>query len=466
MIHVKAGIEGIRWPSIPTTFGRTIMSILYQLEQSQWWPPEAIREFQFEQLRAVIQHAYDTVPWYRQRFNECGLAASDVVNSDDWRRVPLLSREDIQQAGHELHSSQLPESHGRTHSKITSGSTGRPVMTLGTDVTGLFWQVFTLRDHLWHERDFQQTLAVIRYVSQGSADPPDGRRFSNWGPGTDSLIETGPCGLLSIASTVSEQADWLVRQQPAYLLTYPSSVQALARHCAQHGLNLPALHHVRTFGEIVEPGTREDCERNWGAQLVDVYSTQEVGYVALQCPVSGLYHVQAEDLLVEILDDEGNPCSPGEVGRVILTTLHNFAMPLLRYDVGDYAEVGERCPCGRGLPVLRRIMGRQRNMFVLPSGERIWPSFELDHLQGLEDVAPVNQFQVIQRDLHNIEVKLVAARHLTAIEEDRVRTMLDAWFRNQFQISFAYVDEIPRSPHGKYEEFRCDVASANAGADA
>ena len=117
-----------------------------------------------------------------------------------------------------------------------------------------------------------------------------------------------------------------------------------------------------------------------------MYSSQEVGYIALECPTGESYHVQAENVLVEVLDDQDRPCSPGDVGRVVVTALHNFATPLLRYDIGDYAEVGAPCPCGRGLPALRRIMGRQRNMALLPTaaaaGRRSswraptkWPTF-------------------------------------------------------------------------------------------
>ena len=127
---------------------------------------------------------------------------------------------------------------------------------------------------------------------------------------------------------------------------------------------------MRTFGEILEPVCRATCQQVFGVKVVDMYSSQEVGYIALQCPEHEHYHVQAENLLVEVLAEDGRGCGPGEVGRVVVTTLHNFAMPLLRYDIGDYAEVGASCPCGRGLGVLTRILGRQRNLLVLPDGRR------------------------------------------------------------------------------------------------
>ena len=143
----------------------------------------------------------------------------------------------------------------------------------------------------------------------------------------------------------------------------------------------------------------------------------EVGYIALQCPQHEHYHVQFETLIVEVLDSAGTPCAPGEVGRVVLTTLHNFAMPLVRYAIGDYAEAGEACDCGRGLPVIKRIMGRDRNMLTKPDGSQHWPSFPAEIWTA---VAPIRQFRLIQKSLDRIEAQFVAADELGREQRDRL----------------------------------------------
>jgi phenylacetate-CoA ligase len=185
-----------------------------------------------------------------------------------------------------------------------------------------------------------------------------------------------------------------------------------------------------------------------------MYSTNEVGYVALQCPVSGLYHVQSEDVMVEIVDDSGRPCSVGETGRVVVTSLHNFKMPLIRYDLGDYATVGENCHCGRTLPALERIVGRTRNMLKLPSGRTAWPGFPMDTLVRLD---AIRELRMIQHSLEEIEVELVLARPLTATEEtslaDAVRTRL----RHPFRVRLTPVGRIERGPGHKREDFECRV---------
>jgi phenylacetate-coenzyme A ligase PaaK-like adenylate-forming protein len=127
--------------------------------------------------------------------------------------------------------------------------------------------------------------------------------------------------------------------------------------------------------EVLDPSMKEDCERHWGAPVVNSYSAKEIGAIALQCPEHGRMHIQSESLLVEILDETGRACGPGEIDRMVISDLHNFAMPLILYEIGDYAEMGEPCPCGRGLPVLQRVLGRTRNRVRLPSDAYIWPRF-------------------------------------------------------------------------------------------
>src|SRR5690606_42070577 len=133
----------------------------------------------------------------------------------------------------------------------------------------------------------------------------------------------------------------------------------------------------------------------WQLEIKVIYSAEEVGYIAHQSPQDESYLVQAEHVIVEVLDADGAPCLPGEVGQVVVTTLNNFARPLIRYALGDYARVGGPAACGRGLPVLQDIRGRQRNMLRLPDGNRIWPRTGFkEYAAG----APVVQHQLVQLD--------------------------------------------------------------------
>ena len=185
-----------------------------------------------------------------------------------------------------------------------------------------------------------------------------------------------------------------------------------------------------------------------------MYSCQEVGYIALQCPDHPHYHEQSENVLVEILDAEGKPCGTGESGRVVLTDLHNFAMLLIRYDIGDFAEVGEPCACGRGLPVLNHVIGRVRGMLTLADGARIRPDFGGPYFR---EIADIQQNQIIQKSRDTLEVRLVVPGGLNERETDNLRQLILAQLGHPFELEFSYHEEIPRSTGGKFEDFRSEL---------
>lgn len=444
----------VAWPALPGPGPALTAALLQQLEQSQWWPAEELRRQQLLQAGALLDHAYRQLPFYRDRLAEAGHLPGRPPTPEVWARIPILTRAELQQAGEALYCPELPEGHGATYELSTSGSTGRPVKVRGSRLTQLFYDVLTVREHLWHRRDFSGTLAAIRAFPDGVAVYPRGARNRAWGRALQGLFATGPSVMLSVGSRAEEQLEWLQRRQPDYLLTYPSALREVLLLCRERGIALPGLREVRTLSEVLPAATRELCREVWGLPIVDMYSTQEAGYLALQCPEREHYHVQSEAMLLEVLNPEGEPCGPGEVGEVVITPLMNFAMPLIRYAVGDLAEVGPPCPCGRGLPVLTRILGRSRDALVYPDGRKAWALIaEFNYTQ----IPALRQFQLVQHAVDDVEMRVVADRHLTEAEEAQLATWIQNRCWHAFPIRFTYHDEIPRSAGGKFQDLRCEV---------
>ena len=440
-----SALDGVVWPALPGAEGVRMLAMQYQLAQSERWSPAALRAAQFAQLTQLLHHAKSTVPFYRDRL--AGIATDRPLDAAAFAQIPLLRRQDIQENFDALVSHALPPDHGGMQEGNTSGSTGRPIRFMATPLTEVFWHAFTLREHLWQRRDFTGKLAAIRArVTPGVS--------AGWGASTDSAFRTGPSVMCNTERPIAEQAQWLMQQNPDYLISVASNVQELARYCGQRGLRPPRLCEVRTYGEALHPDARAEIRAAWNVPVTDMYSCREAGYLALQCPGHEHYHVQAEGIYLELLDEHGQPCAPGTLGRVVITVLHNFAMPLIRYDIGDYAEAGDPCDCGRGLPVIRRIVGRVRNMLRLPDGGMRHPRFGEAQFGR---IAPVRQFQVIQKTLHDIEVALVVAHPLTPAEEDTLRVLIIKNLAHPFTVAFVYRDDIPRSAGGKYEDFRSEV---------
>ena len=445
----RSALPHMTWPAFPAPMAANKLALLFQLEQNQWRTPGEIVSAQFDQIRQLVSFAATTVPHYRQTLGN-RFPAEDI-NPQTWHEVPILDRKALHEAATGLRSELVPKEHGGTFPISTSGSTGMVVEVLGTDLTALFWQVFCLRDHLWHRRDLREKLCVIRYQREAALKGEGGAHAPGWGPATDDVAITGPSVNYDILLDVAHLVERLVLDQPGYLLCHPSMVMGLARHCLDRGISLPGLREVRTLGESPDDSLRDVCREAWNVPMVDMYSCQEAGYLALQCPDHPHYHVQSENVLLEVVDDDGRACMPGQVGRVLITSLNNFATPLIRYEIGDYAEVGEPCCCGRGLPVLKRIMGRYRNLLTLPDGTRRWP--RLGYESRLQEIAPIELMQMIQRSTEEIDVRLVMPRPLADDERESLSTFIRKNLGHPFRLRFEYTDSIRNPANGKIEQF-------------
>lgn len=434
-----------------------MLSMLDQLEATQWWTAAELYQHQMRQVQSLIHHAVTHVPFYGGGEGETPTtpAADSMPDCKDWAKLPVLTRVEVQNNYDALRSRQVPEAHGTVTDVNSSGSTGRPVTVRTTRLARMFAAISGLRAHRWHDRDLSGKLALIHIDREERAVYPDGLAQPGWGWPASHIYRTGPAAMLTLRTPIADQVEWLQRQNPDYLLSCPSNLLVLAEYFSDHGIALPRLRGVATIMEVVTPELRDACRRAWGLPVVDMYTTKEAGAIALQCPEHEHYHVMAEDVLVEVLDEDGSPCHPGEVGRVVVTPLHNYAMPLLRYEIGDYAEVGAPCSCGRGLPVLNRILGRVRNMLILPDGTRYWPSVKR---RKLVENFPVTQHQLVQKDPGTLEFRLVTARALTVGEQNEIRTLILERLPCPFDIAIKRVDRIERGPGGKFEDFYSEIA--------
>jgi phenylacetate-CoA ligase len=261
----------------------------------------------------------------------------------------------------------------------------------------------------------------------------------------------GRSSILDIAVPIAQQIEWLRAIRPHYLSTYPTNLAALADAMGEEAGAL-GLRAIVTVGEVLDPAVRQTAAARFRARIVDTYGCQELGKIALECPDSGLLHICAENMIVEVLDENGEPVRPGETGRVVLTGFFNLASPIIRYAIGDYAETAETpCSCGRCLPALKRVLGRRRNMFVFKDGSSIWPRSDL--IISLHDRLPMKQFQVVQTELDHIELRYVPADPLHEPDRDAIGVHLRKLLHPSIRVSLAPTDEIPRSAGGKFEDF-------------
>jgi phenylacetate-CoA ligase len=446
----KSDLEAVLWPPVRLGDNAVLAAMLAELDASQWLPEEAIREAQGAQLRALAEHHGMHSPHFARRLREADISAKKLDNLERLARLPPISRRDVQSAGALFFAAEVPRSHLPVGTTCTSGSTGEPVTLRRTAVNQLFWSLFAVRDHFWNKRSFRGRMSSIRANIRAYVETKD------WGSPVANLYESGRGQGIPITTGLEEQLRLMERFRPHVLVVYPSNLNALAGIWEERGFKLGSIKHIKTMGETVVPELRDRIRGITGLAIEDNYSSNEAGAIAIECPESSLYHIMAETLIVEVLDGSGRPCRGGEIGRVVLTDLHNFASPLIRYAIGDFAKVGGPCPCGRGLPTLRRILGRERNLLLRPDGTRHWPIFGFHRFR---DVAPVRQYQFVQHTVTEIEFKVVADGELTGPQETALVEIARGFLGRDFDIRLTQVrDRLALPASGKFEEFVCRAA--------
>ena len=375
LLTFRTALPGVVWPAIVQPAGATLLSLLFQLEQSQWLAPAVLAERQFEQLGVLAEFLWQNSAFYRERLAIAGWQPGLRLDETLWHALPVLKRATLQACREQLVVHNAPKEHGQATQFSTTGSLGMPVQGFGNELTYLFNSALIVRNHLWHRRDLSGKFVAIRNRAKNNS-------FPEWGRIESSAFVTGPAAVLDSSTDIGRQLDWVRAEEPAYLLTYPSNLRSLLLHARERAVSVPSLRELSTFGEMLPADVRSLAQEAWQLPVTDVYSSEEFGNIALQCPQhADRYHVQAENLLVEIVDEHDAPCAPGEIGRVLVSTLHNFTMPLWRYEIGDYAEAGAALrlrPQPAGDPAHRRAAAQH----AAPAGRAQPLAFV--SLQGLE----------------------------------------------------------------------------------
>lgn len=430
-----------------------MLALQQQLARNERLPRDAIRQHQFRMLKTLAHFAHATTPHYRQ-VDMSALARASTLE-EALHALPILKRSQLVDGPQVLRAEQLPQGHTVIGHKRSSGTSGQPIEILSTNVDARWQAALTFRSQLWARREFSKSIAVIRHRRGDKGTNADGKDLPTWGTAAAFPVPTGRSYHLDTRASLEQQWDWLARKRPDYLMTYPSIVRAFAGRAAREGAGPCRLRGMATVGETVDDDLRDLAKEYLGADIHDTYSCEEIGVIAVQCSECRRYHAMDDVVIVEIVNEAGDWCRPGEVGRIIVTPLLGYATPLLRYDIGDLAEASDGCTCGRHLTTLNRVVGRVRNIFRLRDGTTFWPSF------GTRSKAfpKVRQYQFRQIGYDTLEVVLAVAGPLTPAEEDDARQIILGRLPAPIGIRFAYVDHIKRTPGGKYEEFVCLINS-------
>ena len=431
-------------------FGREFDRCLSDLLDSDKWSAGEIEAYQNERLRVLIHHAYDNVPYYRERWKSLKISPDDIKGRDDLRKLPVLTKEDVRQHADRFISARASKRH--LLPRHTSGTSGKALhFFLTKDAIAFQWAIwwrhrlrFGVSPGSWHAN-----FTGHRVVPISQRTPP----YWRWNrPMRQILVNMQSLSPGRIRSIV----EFLNSQPLEYYSGYPSVIHMLALNAADAGLTLTASPRVVFTGaENMLDFQRRDIAAFTGATLTDHYGSSEACCNASHCP-EFVYH---EDFEFGIM--EGIESAPDEAARSILCTgFACNAFPFIRYEVGDTAVWSDQrmCPCGRNSRMLLRIEGRKDDYIVTPEGTRI---MRFDYL--FKDALNVKEAQVVQRQPGEITILVVRRARYSAKDEHDLRRDIRSWVSPTLTVQFEYVNEIPRQPNGKFRAVVSQLSSAATG---
>ena len=427
--------------------GEFVMKYLMQYKNMQWRNNSDIEAYQLSNLYRLLNYAVSNCPYYSQLLSDSGIVLSSINSLADLAKIPTTTKADIVNYYTTIRSTR---GFLFSSSKTTGGSTGQAV-TIEKNADALARE----RAATW--RAYEWAGVGIGDVQARFWGVPLSKKSRQLSKLVDFVSNRARLSAFQINDrSLEEYYKRLLKLRPAYLYGYVSMISAFASYLDKRNLNrLPGLRSVITTSEVLDDNSRALIENVFGVRVFNEYGCGEVGSIAHECG-HGNMHIMAENVIIEI-DVSNSP--DGGSGEIIVTDLHNYAMPLIRYRLGDYATLSrEECACGRGLPVIKKVHGRAYDMVIDPDGNRLHPEVLMYIFEELKSgVSGIRQFQVIQKSRDFLLINIVPDVYYRKVTEKDILKRIREKIHPGLSVHFCYVDGIPREKSGKLRVIKSEI---------
>lgn len=426
---------------------RGTLRYLREYEDTQWLSTDEILALQWRKLEALLDYCWERIPYYRARWRELGIERGDIRGMDDYARLPVLGKDEIR-AHHEDFLPSRPDQ--PILFKATSGSTGEPLRVGFT------------------RESYERRIAVM-YRGYGWSGGHHGRRtLYLWGQPAggmgwkerlyQSAFQRRTLNAFHMtAERMAEYADAFDRFQPRVVVSYVAPIVRMARWLLDEGRVPHRPDVILAAAEALHEGERALVEQAFGCPVQNTYGCREFMLIAAECPHRGGLHVNADHLVVEL----AGAANGGGAGDLVVTDLHNYGMPLLRYANGDMARPGgDSCACGRGLPKIASVEGRKLDVLQTADGRQIFGEHIVYAFLG---TSGVDQWQVVQDTPDAWDVYLVPGRGFGTDAIDRIARDLQPVCGEQTALRFHLRDAIALTPAGKRRPTINNIAVGGTG---
>lgn len=410
--------------------------------KTQFWSAKRLKALQEYKLRLLLEHAYDNVPYYRRMFRYKNLKPQYFGSVEDLVKLPIVTKDDIRQ-----NFGEFMAFNSRDYGPIataTGGSTGEPlryfidVRSAGVgEATG--WRGWSYAGYKFGDK--MAVLAGLSLISVKenllkAAARKVIRRIVNF-PAISLRKEI-----------IDAYAKRMIEFEPKFIRGYPSSIYFFADLLKEKGIERIRPRAVLTTAEMLFPHQRKLIGEVFQCDVFDGYGAFDGGTAAFECQEHHGYHIAVERAVIEFVDEDGNPVAEGEDGRIIATDMFNHAMPFIRYDTGDIGVYSsERCPCGRTLPLMKKILGRTTDILQFKTGAVLFgPSLTL-----IFKDFDIKQYQVVQTSNDAMVVRIIEGKTYSQKDTQKIYEVLKGAVGDEVEIKFEFVDYIQPAKSGKWK---------------
>ena len=411
--------------------------ILHTLRNNVWLKTSELEAIQEKKLRAILNHAYRNVPFYHRLFDSVGVRPDDIKTIEDLSKIPIITKSQLKNANKEIVARNVDLNN--CVERKTSGSTGMPLTLLfskeDTLYAGVSYEGVRIENGFRPFRDILLSIGSPYIIPKGK---------KRWYQHLGVLRREG----LNVFEPLDTQIQILQKVKPDAMSGYPSAIKLLAKEVRERDIKGVSPRLIFTAAEVLDSETRDFINSVFNVDLFDVYGAWETGCMAWECDEHAGYHMSRGTVLMEFVDENGEHVNPGERGKVVVTNLYSYAMPIIRYEIGDFAiPTDEECSCGRGGYLMKAIEGRCDDFIKIHDSRIIPPPV---FWSMMKSVSGVSEFQVVQEKGDIIVVYVVKKE---GAEDSTIFEGIDTEFKkvlgNNVFIKPKIVKEITRERSGK-----------------
>jgi len=431
-------------------FRPTVYRTLKLLREHDSSSPGSLRQLHDATLASLLLHAWKNTEYYREILSDVGVIKDGTVYLENFENIPILTKEIIRNEGRRLRARELPKGR-KAYLNRTGGSTGEPIE---------YWQ-----DNVYWDVNVATRLYHFEMLGKELGEP----ELKIWGADRDIFLETGTisaraqnflynrrirtCSHLT-DSDIEQIVEEVNRFRPKMIWGYTDGMYSIAQYVLRKHLGFHPPAAVLVGGGTLLPKMSEEMQAAFNAPTINFYGSREMGHIASSCKELDGMHTSSYSHKVEVLSQAGRPIV-GEDGSLILTSLHNYAMPFIRYSIGDRGRMSDGlCACGSGYPILESVSGREMESFLTKDGALISPIYLITSIGTLVNTDLIRKIQFIQESFSKVVVKIVISPQVAAEDLNEhlnlIRERLTRIMGEDCAVDFERVAEIPPTKSGKY----------------